>query len=171
MSLPSSLREIETSSLLEDIIRLDIDQLTRIFEQLVLHGATFIPGVQAYLRLNNEQIRSLSTSPLRQLSLPEILPPSSTSVVNTPSTVETLLRTSPAVAPLNQSRINREFLEQLASVLGLKYDELAHTIQSATGTIPELTQRLNDIFMGFINPPLTQDEVRELVILTLPASK
>jgi len=116
---------------------------------------------------------------LGQLSLPEIsraniLPPSSTSlvpVVNAPSTVETLLRTSPAVAPLNQGRINRKFLEQLASVLGLKYDELAHTIQSATGTIPELTQRLNDIFMGLIDPSLTQDEVRELVTLTLPASK
>ena len=65
------------------------------------------------------------------------------------------------------SRINRNFLQYLATLLNLSERELSSMIQDPNyGNVNQLTDYLNNLFG--INPPLTQNEVRQMIELTLP---
>lgn len=130
----------------ERLIRLDTNQLIQIFDQVGFCGVTYDPNVHIYIKLNNEQLYPHKCE----------------------CAVQTKLRN---IASLNQNRINYEFLEKMANIIGLKYEELKDVIQLTDATIPELTFKLNNIFKELIEPPLTQDEVRDIVALTLPASQ
>lgn len=73
---------------------------------------------------------------------------------------------------LDDNRINKNFINKLANNLGLSEGEFRNIIhQNETESIPELADKLNEILLGVIEPPLTQDEVRKLNMMTLPASR
>lgn len=66
------------------------------------------------------------------------------------------------------SRVNRNFIRYLANQLDMSEIEFIDMLQDPNyGNIAELTNDLNEDLRGLINPPLTQDEVRQLIEMTL----
>ena len=145
------------------MIQLSNVQLTRIFEQLGYPGAQIAPYAQVYLQLEPFQIQSMKSS--TALSIPM-------SVNSQSPTVESIISTT-TPTPVSAPRISREFVRRLANQLQISESELIDVIQDPnSGNIQELTRRLNEIFNNnMINPPLTEEEVRGLVLITLPSSR
>lgn len=145
-------------------IQLTNAQLIRIFEQLGYPGAQIAPYAQVFVQLEPFQMQFMGSSPVAvPMSLVNSRSPTVESIIST---------TTPTPTSRTNSRINRDFVRRLADQLQISEQELIDVIQDpSSGNIGELTRRLNEIFANMINPRLTEQEVRELVMITLPASR
>jgi len=69
-------------------------------------------------------------------------------------------------------RINPTFLTRLAERANMNQRELIDIIQTPMyNDIQQLTNHLNNFFSNVIQPPLTPQETRDLIMLTSPASQ
>jgi hypothetical protein len=148
------------SSSVPTTVQLTIVQLTNIFDQLGYHGAVFIPQAQVFLQLEPFQLQSLNCS---AVAIPY-------NMHHQGLTVQSIISSTPNIRH-SQSRINRQFVQNLANQLGITEREFAEVIQNpSSGNVDELTHYLNEIFGDLVNPPLTHNEVREILAMTLPFS-
>lgn len=146
-------------------VQLTIVQLTNILEQLGYPGAVFMPQAQVFLQLEPFQLQSLNCSSVA-------IPYANSN--NNGLTVQSIIASSVPVVDTSrqqQSRINREFIQNLANQLGITETEFIDVIQNpSSGNVDELTHYLNEIFGDLINPSLSHEEVREILAMTLPFS-
>lgn len=134
------------------IINLTSQQLNHIFEQLGLSQIQTIPYSQVKIQLEPFQIQNLGSNPIAVPMYPNIHS----------QTVESIISTT---TPMITTRINKKFMIDLANLLQINEKQLMEAIQSESD-ISKLTSKLNDIFGGLIDNPLTEQEVRQLVALT-----
>lgn len=132
-------------------IQLTVPQIISIFEQAGYHGAQVAPHTQIFVQLEPSQLgTSFVAIPLPSLNYPS-------------PTVEFIISATPITT---SSRINQNFIKNMANQLEMTEQELLHIIQSPeSGNITEMTNSLNQIFGDLISPPLTENEVRQLIWL------
>lgn len=148
-------------------VQLTIPQLTQIFEQLGYPGAKVAPYTQTSIQLEPFQIQSLGPA----VALPTSPRSMSISQVTPGVTVESIISTTTPSPSVPTSRVNRDFIHHLADLLQISEKDFIDVLHDPTsGSIPEITIRLNDIFNGMIVPPLTGKEVQEMIMTTMPAA-
>lgn len=142
-------------------IQLTIPQLTRIFEQLGISGATFASHAQAGIQLEPFQVQSLGCFSIA-IPMPNLNAQSPTVQSIISSTIPTN-----QLNEMHQTRVDRDFIRRLADQLEISERELIDVIQNpASGNVSELTHYLNDIFGELITPPLTQEDIRQMLAIT-----
>ena len=141
----NSLPAINFSS--PNVIQLTIPQLTSIFEQLQLHGATFAPHTQVAIQLEPFQLSQNAIA----------IPITSFNAVS--PNIQSIMSCS--FTP-KSTRITREFIKQLAQQLEISEVDFIAVIKNLnSGSISELTQYLNEI----CGHNFTQEEIFEIVAL------
>ena len=150
----NSLPAINFSS--PNVIQLTIAQLTSIFEQLQLHGATFAPHTQVAIQLEPFQL-SCNAIAIPITSFNAVAP-----------NIQSIMSRAPTFTSKSKSRITREFIRQLAKQLEISEADFIAVIQDPnSGNINELTRYLNEIF----NDKFTHEEISEMIAITLPYSR
>ena len=132
-------------------IQLTISQLAHIFEQVGYPDAQIAPFAKVSIQLEPFQLQAFKS--------PIIIPMPSLNTQNL--TVESIISSSKPIIPQKPSKL----IHDLANKLGITDHQFINAIKGpSAGNLEQLTDNLNHIFDGLIDTPLTQEDVRLMLI-------